>query len=275
MMKKQLIYILLLTIGCVLGVCSCKSSKSATERATISAAEDKLEHIVEGYGDWKSVTVSGKVAVSGFSSAIKVQMKRGESISLSIRPILGIEVGKVLIKSDTLYVMDKMNRRYLIKNLADISAGLNIDINSIQDMLMNRVFIPNGDITKVKRDFDITQASSPEYWSAVVANIISDLQYQFIFDDMNLVDLNVTMPNENSNPTLNIKYSDFEDSTYGVIASTLYATMVVGTKSMGVNVTVTPSSIVYDSEFTEEFKIGSNYTQMSGSSLLSLLKRAM
>ncbi|MFI3240044.1 MAG: DUF4292 domain-containing protein, partial [Bacteroidales bacterium] len=170
---------------------------------------------------------------------------------------------------------DKMNRRYLIKNLADISAGLNIDINSIQDMLMNRVFIPNGDITKVKRDFDITQASSPEYWSAVVANIISDLQYQFIFDDMNLVDLNVTMPNENSNPTLNIKYSDFEDSTYGVIASTLYATMVVGTKSMGVNVTVTPSSIVYDSEFTEEFKIGSNYTQMSGSSLLSLLKRAM
>ncbi len=278
-MIKRILQIVMLCVGCAFMMYSCKSSQSSTtntttkaERAAISVAENKLGEIVAGYGDWETVAVSGKVAVGGLSSTIRVQMVRGESVSVSIRPFLGIEIGKAMIKGDSVYIMDKMNRRYLIRRISDISQGMNVDVSSIQDMLMNRVFTPNGEIGRVGKSFDVNQVANSSYWSATPKSSKGGLAYKFTFNDMNLVEM---MANPSQSPEmakLQMKYADFTSTKYGVIASKVNLLVDAAGKSMGLNVTVNGSSIVYDSAITEDFKIGSNYTPMSGSSLLNMVK---
>lgn len=272
-MIRRILHIVLLSVGVAFIMNSCKSTKGVTEQKELTA-QQKLEQILQGYGEWDTVSASGKISVDAVSSSVRIQMVRGESISLSIRPMLGIEVAKILLRSDSIYVMDKMNRRYLCKRIAEVSEKLNFNITSVQDMVMNRIFLPNREIRVAKKEFKVTESNS-SYWSAITKNSNDRLSYDFIFNDMNLVEMNIKSVDLPELFSFSVKYSGFEDTGCGVVASAVSPSVKAGNKRVGANININASSIVYDKEIKEDFKISSNYTEMSISSLLNLLKKAL
>ena len=69
------------------------TSQSAT---TTTSTVNPAETIIATLGGWQTLQTGGNIklnAGSSFSSSIQVRMVRDEAIFISLRPVLGIEVG--------------------------------------------------------------------------------------------------------------------------------------------------------------------------------------
>ena len=80
-------------------------------------------------------------AGSSFSSAIQVRMVRDQAIYISLRPMLGIEVGRLLITADSLYAVDKVHKRYIAEKVSMLTSGIPVTVSEVQDMFLGRPFI--------------------------------------------------------------------------------------------------------------------------------------
>ena len=128
---------------------SCKSSKSSVEGESTAIPDVTLQEMAQSYTDWNTYSTSGKLTLSGaasFSTSIQVKMTHNKSISISIRPVLGIEVAKVFVDNDSAVVIDKLHRVYTTIELERFKHILPVNIGNIQDIMLARPFtINDGD----------------------------------------------------------------------------------------------------------------------------------
>ena len=68
-------------------------------------------------------------------------MERGKSIYISVRPMGIMEVGRLIIKGDTLLVIDKIHKRYILENAKLLTSGIHVDVNTLQDIFLGRAFV--------------------------------------------------------------------------------------------------------------------------------------
>ena len=136
---------------------SCSATKSLKKSHSIEGMTETefVESVIENAGEWKalaakmslSVDLDGKGAtkVSGM-----LRIKKGESIQMSIAPILGIEVARAEISPDGILVIDRMNKRYVEISFAEIKdlAKADLDFHTLQALFLNELFLPGkGDLT--------------------------------------------------------------------------------------------------------------------------------
>ena len=113
-MQKNIISILVSTLVATLVLGSCSTTKKAGETTVTDAAislplKQRLVNTLDSYKDWSTFRTSGKIVIGGkqqFSSSMQLSMVKGKSISVSIRPLLGIEMGKIFITSDSIIVLN-------------------------------------------------------------------------------------------------------------------------------------------------------------------------
>ena len=77
---------------------------------------EALLRILSSYSGWSSVELNGRLDIPnlpmGIKPTVKIYMKNGESIMMSVRaPFMG-EVGRAEIEGDTLVVVNKMRHTY-------------------------------------------------------------------------------------------------------------------------------------------------------------------
>ena len=155
-MTKRISYFAGIVLMVVL-LASCSATKSLKNSHSIEGMTETefVESVIENAGEWKALAAKMSLSVDlDGKGATKVsgtlRIKKGESIQMSIAPILGIEVARAEISPDGILVIDRMNKRYVEISFAEIKdlAKADLDFHILQALFLNELFLPGkGDLT--------------------------------------------------------------------------------------------------------------------------------
>ena len=155
-MTKRISYFAGIVLMVVL-LASCSATKSLKKSHSIEGMTETefVESVIENAGEWKALAAKMSLSVDlDGKGATKVsgtlRIKKGESIQMSIAPILGIEVARAEISPDGILVIDRMNKRYVEISFAEIKdlAKADLDFHILQALFLNELFLPGkGDLT--------------------------------------------------------------------------------------------------------------------------------
>lgn len=143
-MSKKLVVLLLLG-SLLLG---CRSKKKgvevpvvATERASL--ASKRMEQLFRHDFRFSELSISGTITADmngqRFSSPMQMKLQRDQKIWMSIKPMLGIEAFRLLIRPDSVFVIDRLNRQYMAEPFAWLSEKTKAPLTFavLQDLLLN------------------------------------------------------------------------------------------------------------------------------------------
>lgn len=139
--KKHIVPILLTITIIILSSCSV-NRRMATRYQTLSQR-------VQLNMEWNA---------SRYSMNGSIRVWRNEMVAISVQPMLGIEMVRVEATPDSIWVFDKMNRRYIAMGYAELGENITKKINykTIQDFASQ----PITDNDKEKIVIDITTGNN-------------------------------------------------------------------------------------------------------------------
>ena len=118
---------------------SCKTAKLSDSDKYESKAVFTPKTFAEAHPDWADVTINGKVDI-GVSSSVVIKMVKGKSLSISLRPILGMEIGKLYFEGDTVTVVDKYHKAFMKESIGSF-IGEYVTVETLQSLFLAKPFI--------------------------------------------------------------------------------------------------------------------------------------
>lgn len=277
MATRHLMIIAAATMALVLGACGTKRAATVDTAYQASTAQQpttstRLSAIAEATGTWTTLRASGTIGISGasnMSSKMQMSMERGKSIYISLRPLLGIEVGRLVVVGDSVIVVDKLHKRYIAANASLLTGGVPVDVTVLQDIFLGRPFVlgegtfSKSLIGKVKMtNVDGTMVMEPR-------NQYAGFTYSFAFDGNNRIKSADVTPAGAQTTTYSVTYGDVESTEAGNVAGSVSASSTV--KGKAYTLSIDYSGKNWNESVRIDTKIPSGYTRIDSKMLLSLL----
>lgn len=199
-------YICAISVVFILLSVSCKSSKAGQSESDSSSKESTLVHsridslfqratgkeskeivgrMAERYAPWNTVMISAQLQMEGLplSPSLKIFMKKGECMTISVRaPFLG-EVGRLEFANDTILAVNKMKNVYTMADISQLMGGIEFTLSDLQDVLLARAFaIGEGTISQYEKSkHTLYYAENGEYFFPPMPQS-DNMLYGFIID---------------------------------------------------------------------------------------------
>lgn len=236
-------------------------SNSAFNPLTVAAAAP----------EWTDFSASGNITVSttgSLSSAIQIKMVRGRSISISIRPLLGIEMGKLFVDKDSVTLVDKYHNIYVRESVSQL-LGNDIGLYALQNLLLSRPFdLTDGAISASNAyHFSATAPDNERRWQMRPAKANQLFGYFFDMIENNVSRFNVTL---NNGQQYAMDFSAFKPIDGKVIATGISAHIEIGGTKVGMDLKYT-KSIRWNSGVTDYIRIPDGARRYSLAQLLKSL----
>jgi hypothetical protein len=130
----------------------CKGGKELiSERPVSQEVRNNFESLMASYPDWNTFSAKGSADLSfgasgSLSASTQLRMVRGEVLQISVRIILGIEVARLYMTPDSLFLVNKMQKQYVAASLQEIGEKLSspVSLQTVQDALLGRIFLLNS-----------------------------------------------------------------------------------------------------------------------------------
>ena len=277
-MKNKLNILSLIIAATLLTACgtfkktgAAKPDINTTTTTTTDDTKDKFASIVSTLGEWQTLQTSGNISLKGgnnFSSSVQVRMIRDEAIFISLRPVLGIEVGKLLITADSLYAVDKVHKRYIAEKVSILTAGIPVTVSDVQDIFLGRPFIIGKGT--LKQEYNPTVTVTAEHNTTVLTpnESYKGYGYSFTFDKSKRITSLDIVPQGSSTAAYQVKFGDVKSTTAGNIAHDINVDATVEKKKMSFSLNY--KDIDWNKQVKVDRNIPSNYKRMSAASLFSL-----
>ena len=271
-MKNKLIILSLITIAALLTACG--TSRKATgnlPNVQTTTTADPVDAVVSTLGDWQTLQTGGNITLnagSSFSSSIQVRMVRDQAIYISLRPLLGIEVGKLLITADSVYAVDKVHKRYVAEKVSLLTAGIPVTVSDVQDIFLGRPFIIGQGTLSEGLKQQVT-ASSEGNRTVVTANEqYKGYGYAFTLDKTGrIVSLDIT-PAGGSTADYQVKYADVRSTRAGNIAHSIKVNATIEKKKLDFSLTY--KNIDWNGNVKIDRDIPGGYSRMNAKDLFNL-----
>ena len=255
---------------------ACGTFKKATNPDTTTpttpeASTDPMAAVMASLGDWQTMQTGGNIklsAGSSFSSAIQMRMVRDEAIYISLRPVLGIEVGKLIITADSLYAVDKVHKRYLAEKVSILTSGIPVTVKDVQDIFLGRPFIIGQGTLDEALKSQVTTSNEGGKVTITANSQYKGHGYAFSFDKSNRITALNIVPTGSSAAAYQVKYSDVKKTTAGNIAHGIDANATVEKKKMAFSLSY--KNIDWNEQVKIDRNIPSGYTRMSARDLFSM-----
>lgn len=194
------------TILLLLVASGCKSTRDTQETSSsktttvVTKPKEKdpkevmFNKMIDTYSPWQSIVAKGSVSLGSLSSTYELRMIKDQAIQISLRPLLGIEVGRLVVQDDKIYIFDKINKRYIEESLSKLGEKLPFEptISNLQSILMGQPFIMGETAITAKdyKKFDITLAG--EDWTMRPKKKIDKIDYLFSMNNETTESLQVS-----------------------------------------------------------------------------------
>lgn len=175
-MKRSTYRILFLFfISTILLLTACKSRQRYIYSTT--PVEDKefnelFNDIIES--EFSYQTFSAKLNMNltsgtrSLSSKANIRIVKDNALQISIQPLFGVEMFRLYINPDTLILLDRMNKRYVMEPIAELKAQypVGFDFYTMQSVFTNALFISgkNGVEVADYRKFNFIRTSDHNYY---------------------------------------------------------------------------------------------------------------
>ena len=231
---------------------------------------DRCDAVLATLGDWQSLQTGGNIklsAGSSFSSAIQVRMVRDEAIYISLRPMLGIEVGKLVITADSLYAVDKIHKRYIAEKDSILTSGIPVTVSDVQDIFLGRPFIiGKGTLSESLKHLVTASTNSPLTLTANES--YKGHGYSFSFDKNNRITSLDIVPAGSTAAAYQVKYSDVRGTKAGNIAHGVNIAATIEKKKMAFSLSY--KDIDWNGKVKIDKDIPGGYSRMSAKDLFSM-----
>lgn len=245
------------------------TTTTTTPQGTVTT--DPCDAIIAALGNWQTLQTGGNIklnAGSSFSSSIQMRMVRDQAIYISLRPLLGIEVGKLLITGDSLYAVDKVHKRYIAEKVSLLTSGIPVTVSDVQDIFLGRPFlIGKGTLNTALKPL-VTATSEGSGMTLTANEQYKGYGYAFTFDKSSrIVSLNI-MPQGSTAATYQVKYNEVKNTTAGNIAHDIQVNATVDKKK--VDLSLTYKNIDWNGDMKIDRSVPANYTRMNAKDLFSM-----
>ena len=252
--------------------------KAATQPDTTTTTQttkqdtpiDRCDAVLATLGDWQALQTGGNIklsAGSSFSSAIQVRMVRDEAIYISLRPMLGIEVGKLVITADSLYAVDKIHKRYIAEKVSILTSGIPVTVSDVQDIFLGRPFIiGKGTLSEPLKHLVTASTNSPLTLTANES--YKGHGYSFSFDKNNRITSLDIVPAGSTATAYQVKYSDVRGTKAGNIAHGVNVAATIEKKRMAFSLSY--KDIDWNGKVKIDKDIPGGYSRMSARDLFNM-----
>lgn len=134
----------------LLSMTGCKTTKKVGTVDAVSAKVHKEFFDSMQEQAFKFETLSAKMQVElnipkkKMNSRVDLKIIKDESLSLSVQPFLGIEAVRIEMNKDSILILDRLNKRYVLENYANLKEQTPIAFNfyNLQALFVNHIFLP-------------------------------------------------------------------------------------------------------------------------------------
>ncbi len=282
-MRKNTIIILALSAAALLSGCSKKVTQPVVNPSSQQGVDAQVQQstiaqnvAVSNFyqADWSTFKSGGSAKVGGkgreMSSSMQMKMLRGRSIYVSLRPVMGIEVAKMIISGDTILLVDKVHKRYVLEKASLLTSGVPVTVENLQDIFMGRAFeLGKGSLTQnIKEDF-VTEVNGNKVLLKPREQY-KGFDYSFTYDERsNIISLDVT-PSKAGASTYSVKYADIEGSVAGKVAGKASVSTTINGMAFTLNLEY--KDIKLNEAFTIDTSVpGGKYKRMEAKDIMKLL----
>ena len=191
-----------------------------------------------------------------------IRIKNDQFIWISLRPVLSIEIGRLLFTGDSIKYLDRMKNEYFAESYSYIhkNFGFEMNYNIIESAITNKFFAyPPGNT--VKSYFLIKNESvKANTLNATVIFSNINLSHSIIFSDKNYYITENKLKLLDKNRKATFIYSKFTDIYGTKFPHNVLIKISDNSKTSLINIKYT--SIIKNKEFDLNFKIPKNYKQL-------------
>ena len=244
---------------------------TSTTQTTPNTLTNPFDAVMATLGDWQTMQTGGNIklnAGSSFSSSIQMRMVRDQAIYISLRPVLGIEVGKLIITADSLYAVDKVHKRYIAEKVSILTSGIPLTVSDVQDIFLGRPFIIGKGTMNEGVKSEITATREGNSILLTPGERYKGYGYTFTFDKSNRITSLDIVPASGTGAAFQVKYSDVKSTTAGNIAHGINANATVDNKKMALGLTY--KNIEWNGSVKIDRSLPDGYSRMSAKDLFSL-----
>lgn len=102
-----------------------------------------------------------------FSSRANIRIVKDEALQISIQPLFGVEMFRFYMNPDTVFLLDRMNKRYVLESIATLKDiyPVGFDYYTMQSLFTNALFVSGKEKIDVAdyRTFSYNRASDQNY----------------------------------------------------------------------------------------------------------------
>jgi len=223
--------------------------------------------------DWRTFKSGGNVEIGSgsksLSSSMQMKMIRNKSIYVSVRPVLGIEAAKMVINGDSILLVDKLHKRYILEKASMLTNGIPVTVGILQDIFLGRAFeLGKGSFTQDMKD-DFTASVVNNKVVLTPKQQFKGFDYNFVYDNRNnIVSLNV-VPSVSGSSTYSVSYSNIIGTVVGKVASEASVSSQLNGNSL--NLELEYKDMNWNESFTIDTNIPKNYKRIEGKDIMQLL----
>lgn len=268
--NRGLLYLLLLFL---VGFNSCKTlDRIFVGSVTDALDEDELVDLVIAnqlnYNNIFYRRAFIEIEQNGKNQAVRanIYLKKDSAIIVSVVPIMGIELYRILLDKQGVYLIDRMNRTISEMDYSSISKQVLVDFSfdQIQSILTNGVFTyPVNSIQSLKKFSGSKNETHYSLTTAGVSRFRNDESIQIVNILPNLFRISsshISYPSRKI--SMNIAYSDFISLSRDIPFPSKI--VLQGNKSQEtIILTLTFTSVDIDGDQSLSFSIPSNYAKVN------------
>jgi uncharacterized protein YceK len=275
-MKRNKQYILLLITATLILVSGCKTARKATSgREGIFKEKEVFMSSVQQKAlqfQTLSARMNADLNIPGKSLSSRVDMKivKDSVFQLSVQPFLGIEVFRMEFSIDSVKMMDRMNKRYVLESYESLKGETPVDFNyyNLQALFTNHLFLPGKQSISPEEFIQFFYVEN-EGLAELRTKDETGLHYTFTADNEEKL-VSTLIANATGSQKLQWDYTDFQQANSQFFPMRMKAQVVSGNENKG-SLTLNFNKIEPDVPVRMDFTIPSKYTRITYAQIIKAL----